>query len=387
MTDELLATHQILSLFERSKFMSDQILDNLSGLFANLTAQGQILRANGQLASLVGLSLEDVLNTNLNVLFTESDWPVFQAHVKTVSESGKPSPEFELSIGTGAQVRSYLWQILPLVVQKRAIDDQVFTCTGRDVTAVKQALALAKDLELSKAIQTLLLPKFTELSTPRFELAAIYEPATTIGGDFWWMESIGDEKIWIIVGDVTGHGAAAAMVTSMVAGSIRSLVSNTPPEQLNLTKMLSGINQCLYGLEGQPYWMTATALEIDLGRGQVSWWGAAMPPLFVQTAQGKIDVISKMSAHLGTDSEDDFESGQFAFQVGDRLLALTDGVFEATGPTGTQYGIRRVDQFLRSVEKLPVYKVRDELIKSVYAWSGDQIPEDDITFVLFERKA
>jgi phosphoserine phosphatase RsbU/P len=112
-----------------------------------------------------------------------------------------------------------------------------------------------------------------------------------------------------------------------------------------------------------------------------------MPPLFVQTAQGKIDVISKMSAHLGTDSEDDFESGQFAFQVGDRLLALTDGVFEATGPTGTQYGIRRVDQFLRSVEKLPVHKMRDELIKSVYAWSGDQIPEDDITFVLFERKA
>lgn len=395
MTEELVATHQIISLFERSKSMSDEILDSLSGIFVNIDARGRILRANRTLAESLGLKFEDCLGSDFSKLFTPQNWEIFQANLLAVNTtSANSSEEFELAIQTSdLGARSYLWQISPLRPNKKYEEDiWVYTCVGKDVTEVKEALAtvvsMGKDLELTKAMQDLLLPASNEFATNEIELAASCVSAATSGGDLWWIDKVSEKKVWIVVGDVTGHGAGSAMVTSMISGCIETLKAarNSGLIRLDLPMLIAGMNQRLCGLSGRPYWMTVTAIEIDMEKYLVNWWGAASPPIFVYKKEIGTDVLSQASSHIGESEQVALASGTFPFDVGDRILILTDGVSEAKNPKGVQYGLRRVASLLQKTTAMNARELRAELVKVLDAWWAGAAPEDDTTFVIVDRK-
>jgi PAS domain S-box-containing protein len=391
MTEELLATHEILSLFEKSKSLADQIFDNLSGVFVNLEANGNILRANRNFSNHLHIHHEDALGTNISVLFSPQLWPQFESRLREVAEGRAASVEFELPIATEkGKERSYLWQISPTVAPASMKKFAVYTCIGRDISDVKDALAkavtFAKDLELAKTMQDLLLPRKHEFITERFCMAATYKAAAIAGGDYWWFDSIDDDKLWIMIGDVTGHGVGPAMVTSMISGCVETLNASRIAGQANidLPTILTNINHQLCRLHDRPYCMTATAVEIDFKLDVIHIWGAASPPVCLLQKDGEVDFLCEPSGPMGTDGYR-LVKAEIPFLPGHRILMMTDGVFEAKNEKNRQFGMRSIKKFMEKSKSQSATATRDELFMQLENWRGEIPADDDITFVVLDR--
>lgn len=392
MTPELLATHQIISLFEKSKGLADQIFDNLSGVALNFDKNGIILRANKSLASDIRLEHEDLLGVHISTLFAEKRRGEFTAQLQLFSDGQHETVEFELPLALqDGTARDYLWQISPMKLSGSAHNDQIYTCIGRDVSEVKAALAkvvtLAKDLELAEAVQNLLLPSARDMQAQGVDLATFYKPAAIAGGDFWSFDFISENKIWVLVGDVTGHGAGSAMVTALVSGCIRTLknVARSGDIQIDLPMVINSINQNLVSIRNQPYWMTLSALEVDLENDSVAVWEAGTRAIFSIPAEGKPNLVSDSSRPLGA-GECMLASGKFPFFKGHRLFIFTDGIAELANSTGSQFGNARLSRFLEKNRNLSATALRDELLKVLDTWRGEVAANDDITFVILDRQ-
>src|SRR5262249_17813962 len=81
--------------------------------------------------------------------------------------------------------------------------------------------AVEKDLDVASMVQSWFLPANPVLEGARFSVAGFHRSADRCSGDWWWYEALDDKTLWVIVGDVTGHGAGAAVLTAAVATAIR----------------------------------------------------------------------------------------------------------------------------------------------------------------------
>jgi PAS domain S-box-containing protein len=388
MSPELLATHEILTLFEKSKSLADQFFDNLSGIFCNIDRYGTVQRANEALARHFKVDLEDILGMNISTLFTPRDWPEFFKNFSQIVAGHRTSIEFEMPIQYEGRERSFLWQISPLQQTRQENQTAAFTCLGKDISDVKEALAqvvlLEKDLELTKAMQDLLLPQNYEINFGNLGIVASYKSAGISGGDFWWLERADEERLWIITADVTGHGAGAAMVTAMVAGTIETMNDGRKSgTKVDMPGILGAINQRLRALPNAPYWMTATALEFNMKDKICHWWGAASPPIFMIQADMTIETVSEPSSPLG-ETNFALADGKIILAPGQRILMLTDGVLEARNAKGLFFGTRGVSRFLKETRSVPPAMARTELLHRLREWVGDAPDQDDTMFVIID---
>ena len=385
MSKDLLATHQIVSLLEKSKTVTDKILDQLPGLFLTIDARGLILRANVEASSILESSHEDVSGKHCSSLFQPTSWKKFQEPLEVVISEKQRSIDFELAIDRSAEVRSYYWQIHALEIRASdGSDKKLYAIHGRDITDLKVALSsvavLGKNLELAKAVQSLILPKSSTVLNPNFKLAAYYEPAEVAGGDFWWFDDKA-QKPRLLVGDVTGHGVGSAMVTSLIAGCIGTLKRMSP--DFTTEMVFEVVNENLKALEGQPYWMTLFSLEVDLEKKQFEWMSAAAPPVFHMRKDGKIDVYVEMSSHLGT-PDMSLARGTVRFQHGERLLVFTDGVFEMVGPDERTMGLRGVQKALLRTQGKSIEESRLMIDNHLKNWRGKVPLRDDAAFFIVD---
>lgn len=372
--------------------MSDEIFDSLAGVFLNLNKNADILRSNKALASELQMEHEDVLGINMSKLFSGEAWQEFDLQFqKLVSDEAK-IVEFELPLKVGSgQFRDFLWQISQMNARHGGRHEPIFTCIGRDISEVKSALSkvvsMAKDLELAEAVQNLLLPTQPELVTPTVSMAAYYKSASISGGDFWSFDFVNQNTIWILVGDVTGHGAGSAMVTAMVAGCVRTLkfVAEAGGIKIDLPMVISSINQNLLNISGQPYWMTLVAAEIDLSKNSLTWWGAGAPDIFSLPQNGEVHLLSDISSPLGA-GPCNLSTGQSSFGKGHRLLLFTDGVTEIENEAGVQLGTRRLRKFMKETEGSTIPEARSRLLELLDKWGGKAAAKDDITFLFIDRQ-
>ena len=392
MNQELLANHHIISMFEKSKTLADQIFDNLTGVFLYLDRDANILRANIQMASQLGLKHEDLLYAPLSKFFSPENWRLFQKRFSELQTSRATSVEFELPIRMSeSKIRDYVWQIGPIELLNVGEAEPVFICLGRDITDVKSAqakvISIAKDLELAEAVQNLLLPQKREMTLEKVEMAAYYKSAAIAGGDFWSFDFVTKNKIWLLVGDVTGHGVGPAMVTAMVSGcfSTMKFAAQSGVEKVDLPGVLESINRRLLEITDQPYWMTMVAVEIDLDDRSLSWWSAGAPPIYIISANGKLLVLSDRSSPLGAGVFNP-SNGKESFEPGQRLLIFTDGLTELANATGSEFGDRGLRKYLARSRRMNAVDARDTLLSDLNAWRGENLPDDDITYIILDQK-
>ncbi len=389
MNKDLNATHQIISLLEKSKTVTDRIIDHLPGIFASVDENGSILRANVHASSCLNTSHEEVIGLHFSKLFKPETWPLFNDRFKTVVSGRVKNSDFELPLDGLTKPRSYFWQIDYLESKSADGNNRTFfNIHGRDVTELKSALGrvamLGKNLELAKAVQSLILPASGLFDDKNFKLAAHYEPAEITGGDFWWFEHQADKAL-VLMGDVTGHGTGSAMVTSLIAGSINTLKSLYVRQNkaLKTDDIFAVVNESLTQLDGQPYWMTMSTIEFDFKKRQMEWKCAASPPVFHMRKGGKIDVYVDSSTHLGVP---DFQvaSGIVSVEHGDRVLIFTDGVFEMDNSQGAPFGMRNLQKALLRTKGLSHVEARNVIENHLKNWRGNSQLKDDSAFVLID---
>jgi eukaryotic-like serine/threonine-protein kinase len=253
--------------------------------------------------------------------------------------------------------------------------------TGRMARVEASQKALEKDLQLTAAVQSLFLPKQGTARNAAVGVSGYYRPAAQCGGDWWWYEPIGESGMRVFLGDVTGHGAASAMVTASVASAFQFLRRTATGR--NTADMVTELGQHLRNTTEGAYYMTLSAVEVDGQAGKLRWWNAGSPPLFVRRKSGEVEVINLPGAPLGSSgAPPGFVERDVA--AGERILVFTDGVSELNLPNKKQLGFKRLSKMFAETSGVATEEAVSVLAVRLDAVRQDTPQEDDITFAVLD---
>ncbi|MCG8418141.1 MAG: SpoIIE family protein phosphatase [Proteobacteria bacterium] len=242
--------------------------------------------------------------------------------------------------------------------------------------------ALEQDREETAAIQSRLLPLEDTFERGDLHLAALYRPAAHTSGDWWWYDWRPADSLLVLLGDVTGHGQASAMVTAVVAGCLHTLKNTRrirDPEEL-----LRQINANLLTVCGGKYWMASVALEVDPATGKLHYWSAGAPSGLMLAPDGSVEVLIGQGTNLGQRMQMELGTGERDFRPGSRLLLYTDGITELETSDGRMFGNRRLTQLLQSTQHLSPVDARSAILTTLER-SNHTAQKDDWTFVIVDR--
>jgi eukaryotic-like serine/threonine-protein kinase len=236
--------------------------------------------------------------------------------------------------------------------------------------------AMEKDLELSATVQKFFLPRNANFSSPATSLAGFYRPATHCGGDWWWYKVVGN-KMQIIVGDVTGHGAAPAMITASVASSAKA--HDSKGTLIELPKLLDALNSDLCDVAERAYLMTMVALQIDFDLMTLNYWSAGGPGVLVLGEDPPM-LLAESGTPLGLEEKLQLGHVQQVLKKNQRIFIFTDGITEMrTG--ANQLGQRRLNKILQGLKTLDPSAANIELVKKLDELRGSTPQDDDFTFI------
>jgi len=246
----------------------------------------------------------------------------------------------------------------------------------------ERLVAINKELEIARRIQASTLPQ--SVPTLRgLEIAARYVPMSAVAGDFYDFLSVDQQRVGILVADVTGHGVPAALIASMlkVAFAGQAAHAHDPASVLN------GLNRSLCG-KFEEHFVTAAYLFVDLEKSVLRYSAAAHPPLLLASqAASQVREIEENGLMLGMFPEAVYSSVQIPIRPGDRCLLYTDGVFEARNSAQEEFGQSRCKEFLKTHHDIPAVRFADALLDRIASFSGSnsaRAPEDDITLLVID---
>jgi sigma-B regulation protein RsbU (phosphoserine phosphatase) len=210
---------------------------------------------------------------------------------------------------------------------------------ARLVLRDREQQRLRRDLELAHDLQRKLLPSPAVLGKDA-QVAVHFAPADSVGGDFYTFSRLGLGCVSVMVGDVSSHGIAAALIMAIViaAAAIHAPASITPDQTLEA--MRDSLAQKLDTTES---YLTVFHGILDPINRRLTYASAGHPQAFRIPVSGPPQRLDTTSPPLGLDHDHPIDSRQVAWSPGqDLLCAWTDGLVDATGAAGERYGESRL---------------------------------------------
>ncbi|MEP6517523.1 AAA family ATPase [Microcoleus vaginatus] len=248
-------------------------------------------------------------------------------------------------------------------------------------------IRLSAELEVTKRLQQMILPKQSELDKIKgLEISGYMQPADEVGGDYYDVLTQNDQ-VKISIGDVTGHGLESGVLMIMAQTAVRTL------QQMNETdpvKFLDVLNRTLYAnIERIDSSRNMTLALLDYQDSNLTLSGQHEEIIVVRT-DGNIERIDTMELGFPLGLEEDIADFVSQVQVhlnpGDVVVLYTDGITEAENINKVYYGIERLCQ----VAKENRYKTAEEIREAVIDHLRQHIDQhkvfDDITLVVLKQK-
>jgi len=275
-----------------------------------------------------------------------------------------------------AQVRKFKEEDLELLVSlASAATLRLRTIVLAEETA--QRRLLDKELALAHDIQMGMLPKrFPE--RPEFELGAALRPARSVGGDLYDFLLV-DDRLWLLVGDVSGKGVGAALVMAMT----RTLFHAVVPSQPDLPCVAARMNQELARDNDRAMFVTAFLACLDVSTGRLEYLNAGHNPPYRVTRVGSLDsVTGARGLPLGVFEDQSYPTDRMTLGDGDTLVVYTDGVIEATDPRGEDFGAARFEHALVGLRaEASVPRLVEGALGILDAFVAGAPPADDVTLL------
>jgi phosphoserine phosphatase RsbU/P len=243
-----------------------------------------------------------------------------------------------------------------------------------------QEQQLERDLALARELQFRLLPQALP-QCANLELAAKFVPARAIGGDMYDFVDYSLSRLGIVIGDVSGKGAPAAIYAALVSGILRSHAPIEPAP----AEMLTAVNNSLgeRRIEGQFVSIIYAVWDDNERTLQVANSGLPRP---LYCHDGKLEVIEATGLPLGLFDDADYDEFSFRTKPGDMFVFFSDGMLDARNQDGEMFGRQRVEQIIARAADKPADWVVDSLFKAVLDHAGAEDPFDDQTVVVIRVK-
>jgi serine phosphatase RsbU (regulator of sigma subunit) len=244
--------------------------------------------------------------------------------------------------------------------------------------------ALEQELAIGRRIQLSLMPRrFPDL--PGWEIAAVYEPAREVGGDFYDAFLIGGQgdRLGIVVADVTGKGIAAAILMA----DTRALIHAAADHSTGPADSLARVNRILVQERASGLFVTVGHGLIQVPTGALTYASAGHDPVHILRADGSLTVIEPSGRLIGMVDDIEATSTDLVIEPGDAFVGHTDGVTEARSPEGSFYGEDRFKALLSTLAGRSARAIVDAITADVAGFRGDAEPSDDLTLLAVRREA
>jgi sigma-B regulation protein RsbU (phosphoserine phosphatase) len=244
---------------------------------------------------------------------------------------------------------------------------------------------LDHDLQIARDIQRILLPSQPP-PIDGFDIAGVNLPARQVSGDYFDYIVVDDERLGVVIADVSGKGVPASLIMAICRSVLRAeaRLAQSPAE------VLRKVNRQLYPDIKEDMFISMAYVILDHKNNHVTLSrGGHDAPLLYRAATREVAVLKPSGMALGIDSGDVFDriTGDFSVPLerDDCLVLYTDGVTEALDANGDEFGPERMIRSLRASAKEGAQGVINRITADVRNFAGAHPQHDDITLIVVRK--
>ncbi|HZU24504.1 MAG TPA: SpoIIE family protein phosphatase [Bryobacteraceae bacterium] len=235
----------------------------------------------------------------------------------------------------------------------------------------------AREIEIAREVQARLFPQ-TAPALRTLEYAGVCRQARQVGGDYYDFLELGQDRLGLVVGDISGKGIAAALLMANLQANLRSqcaLAADDP------ARFLQCVNRLFFGNTAESAYATLLFAEYDDRSRRLRYANCGHLPGLLLRAGGAVERLQSTGTVLGLFDQWDCEAGQRELCSGDVVALYTDGITEAEDDAEEQFGERRLAEALQAARSRPVADVVSAVLDEVRAFSPVE-QQDDITLIV-----
>ena len=257
--------------------------------------------------------------------------------------------------------------------------EQLKSAMAKQQEEAQERQRIEQELQVARLIQQTLLPK-TLPKLPGYDVAAYYQPAREVGGDFYDFLELEDGRLGLVVGDVSGKGVPAAIVMAITRTMLHAsyrLGSSEPGE------ILEQVNNILYPDIPPNMFVTCLAALLDSRSGRLQYANAGHDLPYLRHVDG-VSELRATGMPLGLMPNMSYEQKEITLKPGESVLLYSDGLVEAHNPRREMFGFPRMQGFVGAHSGDAT--LIDCLLAELERFTGeDWEQEDDIALLTLQR--
>jgi sigma-B regulation protein RsbU (phosphoserine phosphatase) len=244
---------------------------------------------------------------------------------------------------------------------------------------------LDHDLQIAREIQRVMLPSEAP-SVEGFEISGLNIPARQVSGDYFDYIQVDDERLGVVIADVSGKGVPASLIMAIC----RSVLRSTAPQDPSPSDVLQKVNRQLYPDIKEDMFISMAYTVLDHAHNTITLARAGHDaPLLYKRSAKTVTPIKPPGMAVGIDSGDVFDRITRDFSVelerDDCLIFYTDGITEALDAQGDEFGMERMMQSVQASAENGAPAIVNRVTEDVRNFMGSQPQHDDITLIVVRK--
>lgn len=244
---------------------------------------------------------------------------------------------------------------------------------------------LEHQLMIAQQIQQGLLPEKPP-GVEGIEIAAINKQASRLGGDYYDFIQVSDEKLGVVIGDVSGKNVPAAIMMATARAFLRSHVLGAyTDDDRSLTDIISFVNHLICDDTDPEKYMTLFYGMLDVPSIKLNYVNCGHNwPILYNPAKETTNYLKAGGLAVGMIDGVPYDQDEVALEEGDILVLYTDGVTEAFNEQEDLFGEERLLDAIKANSHLSAQELLDKIVAEVMSFAGEAEQSDDVTLVILK---
>ena len=235
---------------------------------------------------------------------------------------------------------------------------------------------MTEELSIARQIQLTFLPKQNP-TIPGFDIAGANIPSERIGGDYYDFIPVGENRLGIAIGDVSGKGVPASLIMASFRASLIAEIRNN----YAIRTIIRKVNRLLYESIERENFVTALYGVLDWKHKSFTFSNAGHNPPFLFRHKGEVEYLQQGGLALGILPDSTYQEKTFNLKSDDILVFYTDGVTEALNSERQEFGQARLISLLKEVRTLSASELLQSILNAVNQFT-EGVRSDDITLIV-----
>lgn len=241
-----------------------------------------------------------------------------------------------------------------------------------------------KEMQLARDVQESLLPTYFP-PVAGYEIDFINRMASDVGGDYFDLHLLDENRVCLLIGDVTGHGVSSALVMAMA----KAIVYQGLKEKQSLIELFADLNLTIHTYFKIPparKMITLFAAILDVASGELSCVNAGHNFPVKVASDGELTDLSAVHLPIGAGKKlRGLKLNSYQVAEEEIVVFYTDGLIEVSNLQGQMYGYDKLKEHLKTLANFSAKEVLTELVQRYDEFLGDAEPDDDLTVIVLKR--